>query len=89
MAWIIGAVTTPIAMRELRLCDIVSGMKPAIFKRLHDSQAHRLAAVMFVAMGRGRPLRDSDRLQRRRLRREAKEHVALCRIVEHLTPHRF
>ena len=41
------------AIRELRLCDIVSGMKPDIFTRLHYSQAHRLAAVMFAAMACG------------------------------------
>jgi ankyrin repeat protein len=40
-------------MRELRLCDIVSGMKLGIFTRHHYSQAHRLAAVMLAAMACG------------------------------------
>jgi ankyrin repeat protein len=45
---------TPImGMRELRLCDIVSGMKPYIFTRHHYSQAYRLAAVMLAVMACG------------------------------------
>jgi hypothetical protein len=48
-----AGATTPVAMHEPRLCDIVSGMKPDIFARRHDSQAHRLAAVMLAAMACG------------------------------------
>jgi ankyrin repeat protein len=40
-------------MRELRLCDIVSGMRPDIFARRHYSQAHRLAAVILAALACG------------------------------------
>lgn len=40
-------------MRELRLCDIVSGMKPAVLARHHYSQAHRLTAVILAAMACG------------------------------------